>query len=211
MTPQRWLGGRVAVGLVAQDAGRGPAAGRLVAALLGRPERDVVLRRAPGGKPLLDAPAGAACSFAHRGGVSMAGAAAAGTLGVDLEWVRDDLDVAGIARTFFAPAEADWLAGLPPDRRPPGFTALWCAKEAALKASGRGIAGGLARPVVDGGALLPLLAGAATARFTLPDGLGLELRPIRLRGRAAIGCVAWAAPGWTAPGWTAPGWTAPPG
>ena len=42
-----------------------------------------------------------------------------------------------------APSEADWLASLPEDARGPAFIRLWCAKEAVLKAHGRGLAFGL--------------------------------------------------------------------
>ena len=62
-----------------------------------------------------------------------------GELGIDIEFPGRTRDVAGIAERYFSAAEADWLATQPAD----GFYWLWVLKEAWLKATGAGIAGGL--------------------------------------------------------------------
>src|SRR5690606_19537612 len=66
---------------------------------------------------------------------------------VDLEWLRPRRKALNLARRFFAAAEADWLEAWPGAEREPAFIRLWCAKEAVLKAHGRGLAFGLARLV----------------------------------------------------------------
>ncbi|MDH5824481.1 4'-phosphopantetheinyl transferase superfamily protein [Luteimonas sp. RD2P54] len=66
-------------------------------------------------------------------------------LGCDLEWLRPRPRALELARRYFTAAEADWLEALPPPRRETGFVRMWCAKEAVLKAYGRGLAFGLHR------------------------------------------------------------------
>ncbi len=66
-------------------------------------------------------------------------------LGVDLERQRPRPRALELARRFFAAGEADWLQSLPAADREPQFLRLWCAKEAVLKAHGRGLAFGLHR------------------------------------------------------------------
>lgn len=66
-------------------------------------------------------------------------------LGIDLERMRPRPKALALARRFFARAEADWLAGVPDPERELAFLRLWCAKEAVLKAHGRGLSFGLAK------------------------------------------------------------------
>ena len=66
-------------------------------------------------------------------------------VGVDVERVRPRPRALDLARRYFVPSEADWLAALPAPQRESGFLRLWCAKEAVLKAHGRGLAFGLDR------------------------------------------------------------------
>ena len=68
-------------------------------------------------------------------------------VGVDLEHVRPRPRALALAERFFARAEAQWLATLAQDAREAAFVRLWCAKEAVLKAHGRGLAFGLDRLV----------------------------------------------------------------
>ena len=67
------------------------------------------------------------------------------TLGVDLERRRPRPRALELARRYFAPAEAERLQSMAPDPREDAFLRLWCAKEAVLKAHGRGLAFGLHR------------------------------------------------------------------
>jgi len=64
-------------------------------------------------------------------------------IGVDIERLRPRPRARALAERFFAPAEAQWLASLPQEECESAFLRLWCAKEAVLKAHGRGLAFGL--------------------------------------------------------------------
>jgi 4'-phosphopantetheinyl transferase len=66
-------------------------------------------------------------------------------VGIDVERMRPRPRALSLARRYFVPSEADWLAALPAGERETGFLRLWCAKEAVLKAHGRGLAFGLDR------------------------------------------------------------------
>jgi len=76
-------------------------------------------------------------------------------IGVDVESHSRHTDPLRIARRFFAEEEIAALEALAGDARRSAFLRLWCAKEAVLKADGRGIAFGLHKLVfeVAGGAL----------------------------------------------------------
>jgi 4'-phosphopantetheinyl transferase len=65
--------------------------------------------------------------------------------GIDLECVRARPRAMDIARRYFSTAEAEALAALPATARDAAFLEMWTAKEAVLKALGRGLAFGLDR------------------------------------------------------------------
>lgn len=65
--------------------------------------------------------------------------------GIDLERLRERPRVLEIARRYFSHEEAAALAALPATALHAAFLDLWTAKEAVLKALGRGIAFGLDR------------------------------------------------------------------
>lgn len=64
-------------------------------------------------------------------------------VGADLERIRPRPRALALARRFFAAAESSHLAELPQEQCELAFIRLWCAKEAVLKAHGRGLAFGL--------------------------------------------------------------------
>jgi 4'-phosphopantetheinyl transferase len=66
-------------------------------------------------------------------------------LGVDIERIDRNIDIEGLARRFYATAEADALGALHEPLRAEAFVRLWTCKEAVLKALGEGIAFGLDR------------------------------------------------------------------
>ncbi len=93
----------------------------------------------PGGKPRL--PAGPLrFSLAHSGALALCAVARGREVGVDVERVRGDIDVAALARRFFSPPEVAELEALPAAERTGGFYRLWTLKEAYLKARGDGLA-----------------------------------------------------------------------
>ena len=64
-------------------------------------------------------------------------------LGVDIEQLRPRPRARELAIRFFHPDEVRWLLSLPGDGLEAAFVRLWCAKEAMLKAHGKGISFGL--------------------------------------------------------------------
>jgi 4'-phosphopantetheinyl transferase len=128
-----------------------------LAGVLGLPADALPLRRDAYGRPRLDPPAADAdASWSHSGqrllvalgrGVQV-GADHLGRgvqVGADLELLRPRPRALALAERFFAPAETEALAALPAATQEAAFVRLWCAKEAVLKAHGRGLAFGLHR------------------------------------------------------------------
>ena len=60
-------------------------------------------------------------------------------VGVDVERVRDDLEVESIAKRYFSPNEISELMVLQPEQRDAGFFNCWTRKEAYIKAHGLGL------------------------------------------------------------------------
>jgi 4'-phosphopantetheinyl transferase len=126
----------------------------VIAAETGAAPAAIALGATPGAAPGLLAPAqpaalALALSLSHAEGLVAAAAARGAAVGVDVEPRARRVPAAALARRFFAPAEARALAGLPEGERRARFLALFTLKEAWLKATGRGLAGGLARPRFD--------------------------------------------------------------
>jgi 4'-phosphopantetheinyl transferase len=109
------------------------AARRAVQALLGH--GDWILRTAPSGAPVVDLPAPQEprITVTHRDGQALAAACLQGQLGLDRE--RPQLRSPSFLATWLSPGERTW-AGDDPWRQ----TAVWCVKEAVLKALGTGMA-----------------------------------------------------------------------
>ncbi len=110
------------------------------------PEQPLPLERDAHGRPrLLEPYADRDAGWSHSGEHLLLAVGHEVMLGVDLERLRPRPRVLELAQRFFAPAEADWLQALPAHAREAQFLRLWCAKEAVLKAHGRGLAFGLHR------------------------------------------------------------------
>jgi 4'-phosphopantetheinyl transferase len=103
----------------------------------GRPAQSFTIRSDERGKPhCVDGPA---IGISHSRNIVACAVTTDGAIGLDLEFPGRHRDTSAIARRYFSPMEADWLASQPADR----FFMLWVLKEAWLKALGTGIAGGL--------------------------------------------------------------------
>lgn len=61
-------------------------------------------------------------------------------LGVDIEFVREDVDVEQLANRFFSDDEIASLLALPSGLRVQGFFNCWTRKEAFIKGTGKGLA-----------------------------------------------------------------------
>ena len=84
-------------------------------------------------------------NWSHSGAFALLALARDVTPGADIEQPREGVKILDIAQRFFAPAEAQALADCADGEREAMFYRLWCAKEAVLKALGRGLAFGLER------------------------------------------------------------------
>ena len=115
-----------------------------LAAALGLPAPALPLRRDAHGRPRLGV-AGADASWSHSGEQLLVALGTGVRVGADLELLRPRPRALELAARFFAPAEGDALSALPAEMREEAFVRLWCAKEAVLKAHGRGLAFGLHR------------------------------------------------------------------
>ena len=115
-----------------------------LAAELGGAPDTLPLRRDRFGRPRLEAPyARHDVSWSHSGDGLLIARGKDVALGIDLEQSKPRPRALDLARRYFAASEAAWLATLPDTARDAAFLRLWCAKEAVLKAHGRGLAFGL--------------------------------------------------------------------
>lgn len=96
-------------------------------------------RFAPAPDPALD------FNWSHSGDHAAVALARHVAPGIDLERLRERSNALPLAQRFFHPDEVAMLAALPAAERSTAFLELWTAKEAVLKATGRGIAFGLHR------------------------------------------------------------------
>lgn len=107
----------------------------------------IPLQRDPYGRPRLGTPFGDRdVGWSHSGEGLLVACARDLVLGIDLERERPRPRAMELAQRFFQADETRWLAGQPDTTaRDRAFLRLWCAKEAVLKAHGRGLAFGLHR------------------------------------------------------------------
>jgi 4'-phosphopantetheinyl transferase len=84
-------------------------------------------------------------NWSHSGDGLLVGLGDGLRVGVDVEHVRPRPRAMELAQRFFAADEVQWLAAQPASTQQATFLRLWCAKEAVLKAHGRGLAFGLQR------------------------------------------------------------------
>ncbi|MFM8332974.1 MAG: 4'-phosphopantetheinyl transferase family protein [Candidatus Methylumidiphilus sp.] len=104
------------------------------------------------GKPRLAGAApdeGLVFNVSHSGNCGLIALARDTALGVDVERCRAMASRDSMAERCFAAAELAWWRGLPDDARERAFFRLWSCKEAFVKATGIGIALGLADCAVD--------------------------------------------------------------
>jgi 4'-phosphopantetheinyl transferase len=133
-------------------------------------------------------------SVARSAGIGLYATSWAGPVGVDLEAIRETVDIEGIAGRFFSSAERHALASVPEqDRLRAGFE-CWTCKEALVKATGTGITIGLDRVDVGVGPRHPPFSGWAIhevdvapgfAAAVAGAGLGASPPPVRQLGGVA--------------------------
>ncbi len=131
----------------------------VLGAYLGITGSEVVLVDGEFGRPQLDRDHGATLGFnwSHSGDCALIAIGRQCAPGVDIERRRARARALDIAEHYFCEAEFAVLAATPEDARGAEFLRLWTAKEAVLKAMGRGIAFGLDRLHVESVQARPVL------------------------------------------------------
>ncbi len=115
--------------VVAREVGSSPGSLRFVAAPLGKPSLDF---------PRVDPPM--ELNLSHSEDLLIVAVARGHAVGVDVEVIRPEVDVEGLAARFFSPGERDRLLALDPADRRGAFFTCWTRKEAYIKARGEGLA-----------------------------------------------------------------------
>jgi 4'-phosphopantetheinyl transferase len=128
-----------------RELGRAPLRA-LLGAYLGQPPESLTLVDGEYGRPALAAPHHTlAFNWSHSGERALLAIARGIAPGVDIERRSTRPRALEIAQRYFCVEEADALAMLDAEELPTAFMELWTAKEAVLKALGRGLAFGLDR------------------------------------------------------------------
>lgn len=78
-------------------------------------------------------------NLSHSHGVALYAVTRGREVGIDLEYIRSDLEVEQIAERFFSRREIATLRTLPPEVRRQAFFLCWTRKEAYIKARGEGL------------------------------------------------------------------------
>ena len=100
------------------------------------------------GKPhLADEFAGSGMQFnlTHSHELALLAVTRCRAVGIDLEYLHPPSDMLSLAARFFSAAEYATLVGLPEAQQMPAFFNCWTRKEAYLKATGKGLSGGLSQ------------------------------------------------------------------
>ena len=159
----------------------------LLAAYLGIDAQRLSLVDDPYGRPALAPLHDQSLGFnwSHSGAHALIAVGRRITPGIDIEQRRSRPRALEIARRFFSVEEAAALAALPADQRSAAFLDVWTAKEAVLKALGRGLAFGLHRLSIarsDSGLLLRQLEDDDVSAWQLQS---LSIDP------ALVAALAW--------------------
>jgi 4'-phosphopantetheinyl transferase len=115
----------------------------LLSRYTGIPPTRIGFRYGPRGKPALaDAPAVSDLHFniSHAHGLALFAFTRAREIGIDIEFIRRDMDVECILQQFFTPCEAAAIRSLPAGEQQTAFFEFWTRKEAYIKATGDGLA-----------------------------------------------------------------------
>lgn len=103
--------------------------------------QDIRFQYSAYGKPALDAPGAPPLQFnmAHSHQLAVYAFARQTPVGIDLEYIARDVDIAAITTHFFSAGEAKTMRALAAEQRRPWFFERWTVKEAILKAAGVGL------------------------------------------------------------------------
>ena len=112
----------------------------LLARYCSRQPNAIKFSSGPNGKPgLCDPESLIRFSVSHSGERILFGFSYKYEIGVDIEFVRRDLDFGNLSKRFFSPTEHAALIAAPMVQRSNLFYEYWTCKEACVKADGRGL------------------------------------------------------------------------
>ena len=139
LSPPRWAWHPHRAGVAAETIARAWLAHQLDCTA-----EQLPLSRDDFGRPRLHASL-ATCdtSWSHSGDGLLVALGRDMDVGIDLERLRPRPRALAVAERYFTAAELAWLQWQESDVRDEAFLRLWCAKEAVLKAHGRGLVFGL--------------------------------------------------------------------
>jgi 4'-phosphopantetheinyl transferase len=103
---------------------------------------EIAFRYSEAGKPSLTAAQNSAdyqFNVSHSGDLILVAVTARRAIGVDVEKIREEVELDAIAARFFSQRERADLAAVSPDQRRGAFFACWSRKEAFIKATGAGL------------------------------------------------------------------------
>jgi 4'-phosphopantetheinyl transferase len=109
---------------------------------LNRAPAQVRLQYSPFGKPALiydQTEVALHFNLSHSNGTALFGFTHGREIGVDIEYIREDVAVIEIAQRFFSPQEIAQLLALPLEAQHAAFFHCWTRKEAYIKARGEGL------------------------------------------------------------------------
>jgi 4'-phosphopantetheinyl transferase len=113
---------------------------KLVAAYLGMDSAGLRFSYGEKGKPSLqERDAAINFNLAHSRGMAIYAFSRGRELGVDIEFIKEDLEAEKIAKRFFSPCEIQALQAVPAELRTHAFFNCWTRKEAYIKARGEGL------------------------------------------------------------------------
>jgi 4'-phosphopantetheinyl transferase len=114
----------------------------LLGSYLNAEPRSVRFRYSDKQKPALDAAFAQGClqfNVSHSEELALLAFTRAREIGVDVERVRENSNIEGIAKHFFSESEREALASLPASEKQAAFYRCWTRKEAFIKAIGEGM------------------------------------------------------------------------
>jgi 4'-phosphopantetheinyl transferase len=126
------------------DARRRFVAGRaglraLLGGYLDREPNELTFTAGPHGKPRLDPVSPLRFNLSHSGELGLVAVAAEAEVGIDVEAVRPRADLLGLTRRTLTEAEREAVEAAGPGGIERAFYRHWVAKEAFVKATGRGV------------------------------------------------------------------------
>lgn len=177
---------------------RSIAAHAMLRMILGRycgasPEQ-LAIRRTSDGKPVLSDYPSIRFNLTHSYGRALIAVAGDQEVGVDLEQVRQEVDVVRLAKRFLSERDQIFIEHGDPAQRHERFLQTWVAREAVFKADGRGITFPLYRDYLE------LTGDGTEGCLVLGDPASDERRrPVRFLSLDPgwIGAVAAEGMGWT--------------